>query len=540
MPTQADLARRHWDVIIIGTGMGGATVGFALAKQGKSVLFLEKGLATFGEPGAIRGRFAEEAFPTQAVASPAHQHLLARGGRYFEPILDRTHGHTSSFVPFIGCGTGGSSALSGMAMERFFPADFSPRAQHADAEAALPDAWPYSYDELLPWYAAAEQLYRVRGTQDPMRKNERLAHLPPAGLGGANQHLYDSLRAKALHPYQLPIAHEVDHQCPGCQGYLAPNGCKHDATHMCLIPSLERFDTALLDRCQVVRLEASRRSVTGVVCHRAGESFVVRGGQVVLAAGALATPTLLLKSASAEWPAGLANASGQVGKHLMRHYVDLYAVKVEGPEEEASLKQLAFNDLYDCERGKWGTVQSFGALPPAWLMSLEMSDELEAEGKPLRSALVRLAKTAVARGLDSALHGRTILASICEDLPYADNDVRLGQDSSGQERIEIRYRVRPQEVRRIKEMRKAVLEMLAPHKTRLIEQAENNRRIAHVCGTCRAGTDPKASVVDAWNRAHDLDNLSIADASFFPSSGGTNPSLTIAANALRMAQRLAS
>jgi len=80
--------------------------------------------------------------------------------------------------------------------------------------------------------------------------------------------------------------------------------------------------------------------------------------------------------------------------------------------------------------------------------------------------------------------------------------------------------------------------VLRPYRVRLVKQAENNRLLAHVCGTCRFGTDPKDSVLDAHNRAHGLSNLYIVDGSFFPSSGGTNPALTIAANALRVADHL--
>ena len=68
-----------------------------------------------------------------------------------------------------------------------------------------------------------------------------------------------------------------------------------------------------------------------------------------------------------------------------------------------------------------------------------------------------------------------------------------------------------------------------------LKQAENNSMLAHVCGTCRFGDDPQTSVLDRNNRAHGIDNLYVVDASFFPSSGGTNPALTIAANALRVA-----
>jgi choline dehydrogenase-like flavoprotein len=75
---------------------------------------------------------------------------------------------------------------------------------------------------------------------------------------------------------------------------------------------------------------------------------------------------------------------------------------------------------------------------------------------------------------------------------------------------------------------------------RFIGEADNNQRIAHACGTCRFGDDPRTSVLDRSCRAHGLENLYVVDSSFFPTSGGTNPSLTIAANALRVAEMLAA
>jgi choline dehydrogenase-like flavoprotein len=80
--------------------------------------------------------------------------------------------------------------------------------------------------------------------------------------------------------------------------------------------------------------------------------------------------------------------------------------------------------------------------------------------------------------------------------------------------------------------------ILKPYRHLLLKQGENNRRLAHVCGTCRFGLDPRDSVLDRDNKAHGIDNLYVVDASFFPSSGGTNPALTIAANALRVAEHL--
>jgi choline dehydrogenase-like flavoprotein len=127
-----------------------------------------------------------------------------------------------------------------------------------------------------------------------------------------------------------------------------------------------------------------------------------------------------------------------------------------------------------------------------------------------------------------------------DDLPYADNAVWPLPPASGPlaRRSAIRYRIRPEGRARIRRFRSLMREVLEPYPYLLIKQAENNRMLAHVCGTCRFGNDPDKSVIDAHNRAHGLANLYVTDSSFFPSSGGTNPSLTIAANALRIAALL--
>ena len=127
-----------------------------------------------------------------------------------------------------------------------------------------------------------------------------------------------------------------------------------------------------------------------------------------------------------------------------------------------------------------------------------------------------------------------LIVTTLEDLPRDSNRVYpLPQGG-----IAIEYRLDASTVERIKEFRALMARMLSPMKFRLLKQAENNERIAHACGTCRMGVNARTSVLDPHNRAHDLDNLYVVDASFFPSSGGINPSLTIAANALRVARHL--
>jgi choline dehydrogenase-like flavoprotein len=130
------------------------------------------------------------------------------------------------------------------------------------------------------------------------------------------------------------------------------------------------------------------------------------------------------------------------------------------------------------------------------------------------------------------------LATIMEDLPYPDNRVEPAFEDGDAAAVRLTYRLRDADRARIAHLRRLMRGVLRGRRWRLLKQAENNQRIAHVCGTCRFGVDPATSVLDPDNRCHDLDNLYVVDSSFFPSSGGTNPSLTIAANALRVAERL--
>lgn len=535
----SDPEGRCWDAVIIGTGMGGATLGLALARAGVRVLFLEKGRSLLPGRAALRGDYAERFFPKVEAAQPRHQSILAQAGRWAEEIDDLSHARPRRFIPFLGCGTGGSTALYGMALERLFPSDFTPRRNFSRTNgAALPERWPISYREFEPYYEAAERLFRPCGTPDPLRDQERRYYRSPPPLLPANRELFHFFTARGLHPYRLPIARNHAVPCRGCQGYLCATGCKHDAAEICLAPALDRFGAELLTDCTVLRLEATRRQVTGVICVWRGRRLRLRGRLIVLAAGALATPALLLQSASPDWPRGLANDSDLVGRHLMRHHIDLYVVKTNHPAAQAEdTKEIAFNDLYQGPGQKWGTVQSFGALPPADLLTAGLEPRLRDTAWRWLTPLFRLARPAIQRWLAGQMTGRLVLASILEDLPYRDNRVQLVDRGEGK-RLAIRYRIRPTDAARVAAFRRRLASVLQPYRFHLVKQAENNERLAHVCGTCRFGLDPKQSVLDANNRTHALENLYVVDASFFPSSGGTNPGLTIAANALRVAEHL--
>lgn len=521
-----------WDAIVVGTGMGGGTAGHALAKGGRKVLFLEKGLshhATGDHP--FHDRMPEEEKNYTSLSAEEKVNLLRRGGRSVDAIDDISRKRSVTFRPFIGSGTGGSTALFGMVMERFHPSDFSPRKyQREVGDSTIVEEWPISHDDFRPWYAAAERLYRVHGTHDPLRPNEAdEALLTPPPFTPSGQELFDYFKSQGLHPYHLHLACEHVPDCRTCQGVLCSQPCKNDSSRICVGPAVAQYGAHVLSDCTVVRLEANRTSVNRVLCRRRGREFAVRGKSVLLAAGALFTPALLLDSASKDWPNGLGNDNDLVGRNLMRHCIDLLAVTPKSREPILrQTKELCLNDFYFHDGHKMGSLQSFGLLPPMdYLVSMP--------GWIPR--VLHWARPLIASAWEKQRRRSVALAAQLEDLPYWDNRVLPGKGSAteGGQRVRLQYRLHPSERDRLKIFRGALNRLLKPYRPVVMRNADDNTGIAHVCGTCRFGHDPKSSVLDPENRVHGMENLYVVDASFFPSSAGINPSLTIAANALRVA-----
>ncbi len=515
-----------FDVVVVGTGMGGSTLGHALAKRGRRVLFLERGRFLFG--GADRG---DGRLPPSPDESPDAR--LGRGWWPF-PIEGRKNEDALEFFAPVGCGSGGTTGLYAAQLERLSPIDFKPRAAHPDAEGStLPDAWPITYDDLLPYYRLAESLFRVRGTPDPLHPDEEVEHIPPPPLSPRDQHLYDSFRELGLHPYRPHVGYEFLPGCFECGGTLCPRACKNDAGRICLLPSIEAHGARLLSECEVTRIDADASSVKSVRCTWKGRPITVRGRIVVLAAGAYWSPILLLNSATEEWPDGLANLSGAVGRNLMVHAGDFIAVRpAERLSKEGPRKAIALNDLYVSEGRKLGTFQSVGvAVEPGYVLYFLQSSLAKSPFwmRAIASPFLRIAAHAAAFHFKDA----AMFASIVEDLPYWEN--RVVPDSTKRSGMRFHYRYPDELFARNRLFRERISAALAPRHRTMVLTRSGTLNFGHVCGTCRFGDDPATSVLDRNNRAHGIENLYVVDASFFPSSGGTNPTLTIAANALRVA-----
>lgn len=519
-------AGKEWDVVIIGTGMGGATIGHALAQRGRRVLFLEKGRLLFDADERGDGRM-----PLDPDDSPEGR--LARGW-WPTPIRgDTSFGRLEFFAP-MGCVVGGTSALYAAQLERFTPPDFAPREHHPRAQgAALPEAWPISYEELVPHYRRAERLYNVCGTPDPLNPDPESPLRAPPPLSPRDQQLYDSFSRIGLHPYQAHIGYDFSEGCMECGGAMCPRRCKRDAGTTCLLPALQSHGAKILAECDVVRLEADQARVTRIVARWRGEELALRANTVVLAAGAFNSPVILLRSTSPAWPDGIGNRTGLVGRNLMLHASDFVAIRPEHPaSEEGPKKAMAMNDFYVYDGRKLGAFQSVGIPVSPNYVGYYLRSTMKGQSRAVRA----LAKPAI-MGMSYAgaayWDNAAIFATILEDLPYHDNRVVLDPNAPNGFRYEYQY---PDELReRNRFFRRALAERLAPHRVAVLT-TDNNLNYGHVCGTCRFGYDPAESVLDPNNKVHDVDNLYVVDASFFPTSSGTNPSLTIAANALRVAE----
>jgi choline dehydrogenase-like flavoprotein len=522
----------RWDVVVVGTGIGGASCGYALAERGHRVLFLEKGLFLFGAHDRGTGQMLQES------SDPAER--MRRG--WWPVQLEGRTSYASSLKMFapLGCGTGGSSSLYAAQMERLMPSDFEPKRHHPRAtDATLPEAWPYDYAELAPYYRRAEALYEVCGTPDPLNPDPEARYAAPPAMSERDAFVFESMKSLGMHPYRAHVGCRYLPGCMNCGARLCPRACKTDAGRVALLPALERHGAAVLTEAEVLRLEAGADRVEGVVIRHQGAEATVRGKVVVLAAGSLMTPALLLRSTSAAWPTGLANRNDLVGRNLMMHTSDFIAVrppKMLDPNGPA--KALSANDLYARGGRKLGTFQSVGM--PVNQGSIEAYLKGKSEKDPgsllsLGGALGRKVASKVGAVL---FQQANIFASIVEDLPYLHNRVVLDDRNPNGMRFEYTY---PDELKERNALFRSEIERwLSPKMTTLLLGGDNNLNFGHVAGTARAGHDPKTSVVDAAQRAHEVENLYVADASVFPSSGGINPSLTIAATALRAADRIAA
>jgi choline dehydrogenase-like flavoprotein len=513
----------HFDIIIVGSGAGGGTLAQKLAETGKSILILERG----------------EHLPREAENWDSKAVFIDRRYRTKEQWYDR---RGKPFTPNTHYWVGGNTTFYGAALMRLRKGDFD-EVVH---KGGVSPAWPVKLDEMAPYYAQAESAWRVHGARgvDPTEVGDEPPYAYPAIHHDPGvERLKTHLEGQGWRPFSLPLGVNLDEahpvtspciRCKTCGGYPCLVKAKSDARTLAIEPLLDRPNITLLTGRKVVKLEtdAAGRQVTEVVCETAQGEERWRGEMVVLAAGAVNTACILLASNNAAHPNGLANGSDQVGRNYAFHTLTAMVSMTIAPVDTTFPKTLAVNDFY------WKDPSGGFDFPMGHIQLLEYMSGKTLEGQVsdwLPPALVPdVFVNSVAERLLSFL-------VISEDLPMPDNRVKLAPDG----RITLDYTHNNLEGHdRLVKTLHAALDGFVDHAHPFSQHHLELDSLlplygtAHQVGTTRFGTDPKSSVLDTWCKAHELDNLYVVDSSFFVSSAAVNPTLTIVANALRVADHL--
>jgi len=486
------------DIVIIGSGIGGATIAAGLAGSGASIAILERGERLKPTP---------ETRDTRAI--------FVNG--YFRPKEMWREAGGAPFNPGNYYYVGGNSKLYGAVLYRYRKEDFT----ELDHFGGVSPAWPFPYEELEPWYSKAEQLFRVRGVlgEDPTEPHHSQPYPFPAvpdekPIARARA----ELKALGLHPATLPLGLDIEAWLAGGQtGWDAfPNTGlgKMDAETVGLTEALKDGNIRLETGAMVERLEASPdgRKINAVHYRQNGQTKSLAPKLVILSAGAINSAVILLRSA----PKGLANSSDQVGRNFMNHNsAAMLAIDPRRKNTSVYQKTLTLNDYYlsGAKDGKpLGNVQLLGKI----------------DGNVLKSQVRWMPKFA----LDYMAGHSVDWYLMCEDLP--DPESRIMVDGPA---IVLQWeRTNMESLTRLeKQMRENLRSSGYPI---VLSRQFDKRTVSHQCGTVRLGNDPAKAPLDIWCRAYDHRNLFVVDGGFLPTSAAVNPALTIAAQALRVADHL--
>ena len=505
-----------YDALVIGSGFGAMMAAYALVHGGQRVLMVERGDWVRRGPSNWRGEEVGPLCPHYHTEAPYRVHDDA--------------GRSSAGAFFC---VGGPSVFYGGVALRFRREDFE---SDPGLDGNSGAAWPYAYADLEPWYTAAERIIGVAGTEgeDPTEPSRSGRYVEePGPLSGISRRIGEAALSLGFRPFRLPLA--INHgaaagrracvACGTCDGFACAISAKNDLATS-VLPGLIEIGLELRTGTAAVRLLAERGRVTGVAVAdvRSGVTEVIRARRVILAAGALASPHLLLASGLHRF-----NPGGHVvGRYLMRHLnrVVFGAFSRHPADEGPFQKQLGIHDLYFGHpdgrepRGKLGGIQQLST-PPGALVRSQLAGPLGAIGAGLAGHL-------------------TGLLTIAEDQPQFDNRLTLDAartDRLGLPGLTVTHRYSPRD--------RAASNALARAARAVLRRAgalgfyqHVIATFSHAVGTVRMGRDPRTSALDGYGRFRGLDNLYVLDGSFMPRSAGVNPSLTIAANALRAAAHL--
>ncbi len=520
------------NVLIVGAGPAGAVAAAYLAEHGFGVVCLEQG--KWQNPSDYPGDKAEWELIAQRSWHP-NPNVRAQPADYPCELSE------SDVNPLMFAGVGGSTILYAAHWLRFLPSDF--RVRSLDGVA---DDWPYTYEELLPYYERIDLEVGTAGLAgDTAYPPGAPPPLPPHPITSIGRTVAQGLNTLGWHWWPAPNAiptRDYGHlkQCvrygtcmSGC-----PNGSKASFDLVSWPKALEHGARLVTGaRVREVTVDASGRATGATYVDREGREHHQAADVVIVAANGVGTPRLLLLSTSSRYPDGLANSSGLVGKRLMMHPFATVTGLFDEPFDSWAgpfgqyIQSMQFYET-DESRGfvrgaKWGLMPTGGPLGAA--MSPFSTAQTPADAELHRLVRERLGHS-------------TIWGLIGEDLPEETNYVTLDSTLTDSDGIPA-----PKIVYRNSENSRAMLRFHVDRARESLEASGSTSTFEeigvpdsgwHLLGTTRMGDDPATSVVDEYGKTHDVPNLYVYGGSTFPTSSGVNPTATVAATTLRCVEHL--
>ncbi|HEX2831669.1 MAG TPA: GMC family oxidoreductase [Thermoanaerobaculia bacterium] len=507
------------DALIIGSGAGGGAVAWRLATAGWRVLVLEKG-------------------PRHSRDDYRHDERGLKPGQFI-PSLDvdphtvvtrRTTTPIRTQLGWIATCVGGGTVHMGGYFYRFHPDDFRMRSRFGDY-LSLAD-WPYDYAELEPYYARAEALMGVSGVAgaDPFAGPRSTAYpLPPLDVHPFAMDVERACRARGWHPFPTPRAinsrpydgRPACAYCRVCASYGCPVGARGSAqeTFIAHAERTGRCEVRPLSMAREITLASDDRAGGCVYLDAEGREHLASARVVIVAASAIESARLLLLSRSARFPDGLANDEGLVGRNLQFHAVTMGQALFERFPPGATFLGRSIADHYFLPNG-------VSDLPKGGMIRFGLAPQVES---PSHFQPVGEQRVLYFEAFHDFLPNEETFVTLDDTvrdrwgLPVA----RIHLDLPAHHKRAGRY---------LAERAFEIYEDLGASEGITTDVGGTSAYLVH--GTCRAGADPRTSVLDPFCRAHALRNLFVADGSFLPTSGGASTTLTIVANALRTAEHI--
>ena len=548
------MPQEEFDVCVIGTGAGGGVMLQELTAAGFKVVALERGpkleTADFMSDDELSVQFRDELFSCGQLESWRRDaEVAATRGKYNN----------------IAYCVGGTITHWGAWTWRLREDDFKVRSMEGPVAGASLADWPISYDDMEPWYEKAEWEMGVSGVSgsNPFESPRSRGFPNPIHPDtAATPYIRNALNRLGHDPFPVPLSiNPQPYQGrPGCSyggacgGYGCPISAKATTLSIHIPKALAtgNLDLRADARVTEIVMGSDGKARGARYIGKDGMEREVRAKQVVLAAGSIGSPHLMLMSDSSSFPDGLANSTGLVGRNLTYHHFPIVIFTLDQPTfPYTGVETLMATDNWhpsDSSRGfiRGGVVTDGNPTikqPLVYgLVGVNGHPDLNerAWGANLKTALRDFPRTAQ-------------LTAILEDLPMESNQVDLDPDIRDEQGLpvpRITHKQHPNDLAMFKWFEKQMFDITneagaikswAPNSGyRLVDENSAMAGSVHIHGTCRMGDDPRESVVNRWCQSHDVSNLWVVDGSFFPTSGGYNPTLTILANAYRVADHFVS